>query len=55
MDSIFGVLLGYGIFSLVIFGVITYKKRRPHITLGTFILLLVIVLVGLNYSYTKGA
>lgn len=51
----FGVLVGFGLFSIVTYIAIAAKKRQFHVTVGTLLIIMIVVLTGLNVAYTKSA
>ncbi|KAL4445089.1 hypothetical protein ABPG74_018817 [Tetrahymena malaccensis] len=55
LEAAYIILLIYASFSFVVYLVITLKKRTPHVTLGTFFLVLIVVLTGMNYGIAKSS
>lgn len=49
------MFFGLGALSFIILGVISYKKRSLHLVMGTFFILIILVLTGLNHKYIKSA
>lgn len=55
LDAIYVVLLTFAAFSFLIYTVIALKKKTAHVTLGTCVLILVVIIAGLNYNIAKSS